>query len=87
MAVKKCDIIKVHTSKSGEYDNYYEFLVLAVDKDAKTVAVKQLRKFNFLKPDKEKELKNYCNKMLEKHKNYITKYGKDIEEVSNWKWK
>ena len=58
MAVKKCDIIKVHTSKSGEYDNYYEFLVLAVDKDAKTVAVQQLRKFNFLKPDKEKELKN-----------------------------
>ena len=37
--------------------------------------------------NQEKELKNYCNKMLEKHKNYITEYGKDIEEVSNWKWK
>ena len=36
---------------------------------------------------KEKELKNYCNKMLEKHNSYIREYGKDIEEVSNWKWK
>ena len=36
---------------------------------------------------KEKEFKNYCNKMLEKHNSYIREYGKDIEEVSNWKWK
>lgn len=37
--------------------------------------------------DKEKELKKYCNAMLEKHSKYISEYGKDIEEVSNWKWK
>lgn len=58
MAVKKCDIVKVHTSKTGEYDIYYEYLVVNVDKDTKTVAVQQLRKFNFLKPAKETEIKN-----------------------------
>ena len=28
-----------------------------------------------------KELENYCNLMLKKHKNYIRKYGKDLKEV------
>lgn len=36
---------------------------------------------------REKELVSYCESMLEKHKNNITNYGKDIKEVTNWKWK
>jgi len=36
---------------------------------------------------KETELKEYCEKMLEKHNKYIREYGKEIPEVSKWKWK
>ena len=28
----------------------------------------------------------YCEKMLKKHEKYIAEYGKDIEEVENWRW-
>ncbi len=34
-----------------------------------------------------KELEEYCHKMLYKHENYIGKHGKDIPEVLNWEWK
>ena len=33
------------------------------------------------------EVIKYCEKMLKKHNKYIAEYGKDIEEVENWKWK
>ena len=33
------------------------------------------------------EVIKYCEKMLKKHEKYIAEYGKDIEEVENWKWK
>ena len=33
------------------------------------------------------ELKDYCLEMLEKHHEYIREYGKEIKEVSAWKWK
>ncbi len=39
---------------------------------------------------KEKEYKsliNYCEEMLDKHHNYIRENGKDIPEVTNFKWK
>ena len=32
------------------------------------------------------ELKNYCQKMLEKHSNYIKEHGEDMPEIVNWKW-
>ncbi len=35
----------------------------------------------------ETKLKEYCNKMLEKHHKYIRENGKEIKEVSSWKWK
>lgn len=31
-------------------------------------------------------LKDYCNKMLDKHSKYIIEYGVDIPEVVEWKW-
>ncbi len=31
-----------------------------------------------------KELENYCNQQLIKHKKYIFEYGEDIPEVKNW---
>lgn len=34
-----------------------------------------------------KELKEYAEKMLKKHHDYIRKYGKDLEEVTSFKWK
>ncbi len=36
---------------------------------------------------KEKELKEYCETILEKHHNYIRKHGKEIPEVTNFKYK
>ncbi len=36
---------------------------------------------------KETELKKYCIDMLNRHNNYIIKYGKELPEISNWKWK
>lgn len=36
---------------------------------------------------KEKELKEYCETMLKKHYDYIRKNGKELKEVSTWKWK
>ena len=36
---------------------------------------------------KEIELKEYCETMLKKHHDYIRKNGREIKEVSNWKWK
>ena len=35
---------------------------------------------------KEKELKNYCEEMLERHHDYIRKNGKELSIISNWKW-
>lgn len=35
---------------------------------------------------KEKELKNYCEEMLERHNDYIRKNGKELSIISNWKW-
>ena len=32
------------------------------------------------------ELEKYCKKMLRKHNNYIKKYGKDMEEITNFKF-
>ena len=42
---------------------------------------------NHDKSDAEKELVSYCESMLEKHSKYIKEHGKDIKEVTNWKWK
>ncbi len=36
---------------------------------------------------KNKKLEYYCNEMLDKHYMYIREYGKDIPEVSEFKWK
>ena len=33
------------------------------------------------------KLKDYCETMLEKHHTYIREYGKELKEVSTWKWK
>ncbi len=35
---------------------------------------------------KEKELKEYCENMLIKHNEYIKKNGKELSNISNWKW-
>lgn len=35
---------------------------------------------------KENELKEYCENMLKKHHNYIRKNGKEMNEISKWKW-
>jgi len=35
---------------------------------------------------KEKELKEYCENMLTKHTEYIKKNGKELSNISNWKW-
>ena len=32
------------------------------------------------------KLQNYCEKMLEKHQEYIIENGIDMEEIRNWKW-
>ena len=32
-----------------------------------------------------KKLKIYCKNILKKHESYIKEYGKDIEEVENFK--
>ena len=32
------------------------------------------------------KLERYCNDMLNKHKKYIKKYGKDLDEIDNFKW-
>ncbi len=36
---------------------------------------------------KNKTIENYCNEMLDKHASYIVEHGKDIPEVTEWKWK
>lgn len=33
-----------------------------------------------------KEMINYCEEMLEKHRTYIKEYGIDLPEISNWTW-
>jgi len=40
----------------------------------------------FLPQFDSKELKNYCQSMLIKHKNYIRENGIDMPEVTEWKW-
>lgn len=37
--------------------------------------------------EKRKDLVERINQILEKHKKYIAKYGVDMPEVANWKWK
>ena len=37
--------------------------------------------------EKRKDLVEKINQILEKHKKYIAKYGVDMPEVANWKWK
>lgn len=37
--------------------------------------------------EKRKDLVEKMNKLLEKHKKYIAKYGVDMPEVTNWRWK
>ncbi len=32
------------------------------------------------------EVKNWCLEKLEKHNDFIKEYGRDIDEVTNWKW-
>lgn len=34
----------------------------------------------------EEELKQYCLNKLQEHFNLIRETGKDLEEVTNWKW-
>jgi len=34
----------------------------------------------------EEELKQYCLNKLEEHSKLIRETGKDLEEVTNWKW-
>ena len=36
--------------------------------------------------DKRIEAINYCENMLIHHKEFIREYGRDIDEVVNWKW-
>lgn len=36
---------------------------------------------------KEIELKEYCEKMLDRHNSHIRKTGKELKEVSSWTWK
>ena len=31
-------------------------------------------------------LSEYCENKLIEHKNYIKEYGKDMDEIVNWKW-
>lgn len=33
-----------------------------------------------------KELKKYCESQLDKHYGYIREHGKDMEEITNWRW-
>ena len=35
---------------------------------------------------KSKKLEDYCIEMLNKHRRYIKKYGKDLEEIENYHW-
>ena len=44
------------------------------------LALEYLPNFDGLK------LKEYCEKMLLKHVNYIRENGVDMEEIMNWKW-
>ena len=37
--------------------------------------------------DRGNDLKHYCEDKLREHKRYITKYGDDLDEIKNWKWK
>lgn len=37
--------------------------------------------------NKNQELKNYCEDKLNEHRNLITTTGKDLVEVTDWKWK
>ena len=42
---------------------------------------------NLISDDYDKfALTSYCVKELIKHNEYIRMYGKDLEEVENWKW-
>ena len=42
---------------------------------------------NLISDDYDKfALTGYCVKELIKHNEYIRTYGKDLEEVENWKW-
>lgn len=38
------------------------------------------------KLQKDKDLENYALSMLEKHKKYINTHGKDMKEITNFKW-
>lgn len=54
----------------NELDRYHLILL----------ALKHLPQFD------SENLKRYCNEMLKKHKEYITEYGVDMDEIVNWKW-
>ena len=37
--------------------------------------------------NKNQELRNYCEDKLNEHRKLITTTGKDLIEVTDWKWK
>lgn len=53
--------------------------------DRFNLVIDALKYINKYDKTKEKVIK-YCNDMLKKHNDYIKEYGKDLEEIENFKW-
>ena len=47
--------------------------------------VKESLKYIEVKEKDKKELEKYCDEKLKEHKEYIRKYGVDLDEITNWK--
>ncbi len=53
--------------------------------DRFNLVIDALKYINKYDKTKEKVIK-YCNDMLKKHNDYIKEYGKDLDEIENFKW-